>query len=39
MNILHNSSSDGVPKEAYGVNETDVDSLMQVTEGEVMLPQ
>ena len=38
MNILHNSSSDGVPKEAYGVNETDVDSLMQVTEGEVMLP-
>ena len=38
MNIVHNNSSEGVPKEADGVNDTDVDSGKQLIEGEIMLP-
>ena len=38
MNIVHNNSSEGVPEEADGLNDTDVDSGKQVIEGEIMLP-
>ena len=38
MNIVQNSSSDVLPKDTDGVNDTGIDSGMQVNGGENMMP-